>query len=209
MNLSRPDLEDPLAILRQTRGRVHHAVSLEQGIVDTTEVKGPLTLYDRAQKLSRFGRVFDWSIFGGPSYRISSRHPYQANPLVWMSASSVGSYLTEVEFISWSQARDPGGNRGFMVFHFDVAPDRRSLFSISLSAFSWAGATGHITLGHSQTGASVSIPVAQPLNHHIDLAFNPVPGANELGMILEPGIQVLAFFSATLSVEPPVIVLDQ
>jgi hypothetical protein len=208
MDLSSAELEDQLAVLKQTRNRLHHAVSLEQGAVETTVVKGPLTLYDRAQKLSRFGRVFDSSIFGGPSYRISSRHPYQANPLVWMSASSVTSYLTEVESISWSQPRDPGGNRGFMVFHFDVAPNRRSLFSISFSAFSWAGATGHITLAHSQTGASVSIPVAQPLNHHVDLAFNPVPGANELGMILEAGIQVFAFFSATLTVEPPSIILD-
>ena len=128
-----------------------------------------------------------------------------------MSASSVSSYLTEVEHITFGVPLDvEPEDRPFMVFHFSVSPERRSLISLDISAFAWAGHTGQLRLSHVQTGASASLTIGHvPFNHTIDLAFDPIPGGvSEVLFQIQPGIQVLAFTSATFSVSPPVFTPD-
>src|SRR5206468_1131055 len=115
----------------------HHVADLKTGKLTSDVVLGPPTPATRQQRLALLGHQFDGSIFGLPAFRMSSRKPYQESPRVWMQVSSAISYLTEVEEIAWAQARDPGGDRGFIVFHFDEPPRGKCLATFSISGFPW------------------------------------------------------------------------
>lgn len=196
-----------LDTLRSNGAQFHHVADLKTGKLSSDMVFGPPTAATRKQRLKLLGHVFDDLVFGQPAFRMSSRKPYQESPRVWMEVSSAVSYLTEVEHIAWAQPRDPGGNRGFIVFHFDEPPRGECLATFSISAFPWAGSTGHVTLRAG--GSSVSVPITGSFNHTIELIFQaPATGPVEVGMIIEPGVQVLAFFWMTLGLAPPVIVAD-
>jgi hypothetical protein len=187
--------------LRATGPWAHHIIDAAKGQIVSDVLSQPLTAATRTRRLARFGHLFEGSIFGAPTYRISSRNPYQATPLVWLHASSPAFYLTEVEFIAWSQARNPGSNRGFLQIHFDEPPPGKCMATFSLSASPWAGATGAITL--RAQGTDVSIPVTQPLNHSVDIVFEPTAGTQtDVGFIIEAGVQTLTFFFMTLGPAP-------
>jgi hypothetical protein len=185
----------------------HDIVDLSKRELVSEVHSGPISAATRSSRLANLGHLFDGSIFGGPTYRMSSQKPYQESPRAWMHASSPAFYLTEVEFIAWTQARNPGSNRGFLLFHFDEPPPGKCIATFSISASPWSGATGGIkVLGG---GAEVTIPVAQPINRSIDLVFEPPAGGPaDVGFILEAGIQSLTFFFMTLGPAPLVFTPD-
>ena len=67
MNMPGRDLEEHHIPLKLAPSRMHHAVFLEGGQVESSEVRTPMTLWSRAQRLSGLQGRFDFSIFGGPS----------------------------------------------------------------------------------------------------------------------------------------------
>jgi hypothetical protein len=195
-----------LSDLRANGPWSHDVVDLGRKRVSSEEHAGQLTAAARTARLSALGPLFDGSIFGGPTYRLSSRKPYQEAPLAWLSASSPVSYLTETEEIAWAQARNPGSDRGFMQFHFDEPPPGKCIASVSISTFPWSGATGGVTLRSGSS--SVTIPVTKPVNRFVEVIFEPPAGGPaDVVMIVEPGIQVLAFFFMTLGPAPLVLTL--
>jgi hypothetical protein len=194
-------LRRELEALRVDGPWAHDVIDLPGGQLHSDALRVPLTASTRSLRLAGLSHLFDGSIFGEPTYRMSSRKPYIEAPLAWLHASSPAFYLTEVEFIAWSQARDPGAERGFLQFHFDEPPPGKCLASFSISASPWAGATGGITL--LANGASLTVPIAHAVNRSIDLVFDPPAGAPaEVGFIIEPGVQTLAFFFMTLGPAP-------
>ena len=196
-------LRRKLDTLRNSGPQVHHVADLS---ASGGAAGGPGAAM-RSERLTTRGFHFDDTIFGGPRYRLSSRHPYQESPLAWLSASSPASYITEVEHIVWTQPRDPGNDRGFLQCHFEEPPRRRSVAVFAVSALPWSGATGHLTL--KAHAASISIPVTQSLNHAIEIVFDPpATGPIDVGIILEAGIQLFAFQFMTLGPAPLVISAD-
>ncbi len=115
--------------------------------------------------------------------------------------------MPESDEIVWSQAQNPGSNFGWMQFHFAVSPQRKSVASVSLAAYAWAGTTGHITLRAAQSATFVSIPITHESQvHHVDIVFVPLGGReSDVIMLIEPGVQVLAFYSVSFHEAPPVI----
>ena len=155
------------------------------------------------------GQVFDPSIFGGPSYRLTARHPFQASPAAWLSASHPAYYVAEDDTIVWQPPRTFETNfvsRGLR-FYFDVSPDRRSLISLTLSGYAWPGTTGHVLVQAFWGPASVRIPIGESFGMHtFDLAFVPLGGRpTEALVTLEAGIQMLTFHAVTFRAEPPVL----
>jgi len=193
--------------LRATGPWAHDVVDLAKGQLHSDTLSGPLTASVRSSRLAALSHLFDGSIFGAPTYRMSSRKPYIEAPLAWLHASSPAFYLTEVEFIAWSQARNPGTERGFLQFHFDEPPPGKCMASFSISASPWAGTTGGITL--NANGASLTVPLTHAVNRSIDIVFEPAAGTPaDVIMILEAGVQTAAFFFMTLGPAPLVFTRD-
>ena len=184
----------------------HDIVDLAKGELYSEVLDAPLTAETRSRKLAGLGHLFDGAIFGGPTYRLSSRHPFQATPLARLSAIRPITYLTASEEIAWSQARVPSG-LGTMRFHFDEPPQGKCMATISLLALPWDGATGNVTL--KAHGSTVSIPITGPVNRSIELIFTPPAGGPaDVTMTIEPGVQILAFFFMTLGPAPLVFTRD-
>jgi hypothetical protein len=178
----------------------HDIVDLSKRELVSDVQAGPITGATRSRRLANLGHLFAGSIFGGPTYRMSSQKPYQESPRAWMHASSPAFVLTEVEFIAWTQERNPS-LRGFLLFHFDEPPPGKCMATFSISVSPFAGATGGVTLRGN--GAEVTIPVTQSINRSIDLVFEPPAGGPaEVGFIIEAGVQSLVFFFMTLGPAP-------
>jgi hypothetical protein len=186
--------------LRANGPWAHDIVDLAKGKLYSDVLDAPLTEAARSRKLAGLGHLFDGTIFGGPTYRLSSRHPFQSAPLARLSAIFPITYLTASEEIAWSQARVPSG-RGTMRFHFDEPPQGKCMATISVLALPWDGATGHVTL--QAHGSTISIPITNPVNRSIDLIFTPTAGGPaDVTMTIEAGVQIFAFFFMTLGPAP-------
>lgn len=56
----------------------------------------------RIERLARLGYVFDTSIFGRPSYRLTPKVPYQAVPEAWLLAYALDYYDPFHDVVAWS-----------------------------------------------------------------------------------------------------------
>lgn len=201
-------LREQLNELAETQSWVHHVADLNGGRSRTFSLDRPVTPISRAERLSQLGHLVDPSIFGGPSYRLSPKRPYQASPEAWLSADHSDYYWAEYDAIVWQPPKDPGAQslpRG-MHFYFEVAPDVLSLVSVSLSGKAWAGTTGHVRL--SSLVASVQIPIVETFAlHTIDLTFTrlqPHLLQAHFDLWLLAGIEKLIFQSVSFGAAPPV-----
>jgi hypothetical protein len=137
--------------LAETQSWVHHVADVNDGKVLTFALDRPVTPLSRTERLARLGHLIDTSIFGGPSYKLSPKTPYQATPEAWLSAQHPDHYWAEYDAIVWQPPQDLGIQpmpRG-MHFFFEVSPEWRSVVSISLSGKAWPGTTGHVRLDHT------------------------------------------------------------
>src|SRR5688572_4639473 len=66
--------------------RLHDAIDLASGRIETTDVSGPLTAAVRVKRLSELGFGTDLSVSGGPMYRLTAQTPYQSAPEAWLDA---------------------------------------------------------------------------------------------------------------------------
>jgi hypothetical protein len=204
------ELRRRLAELRENQGWVHHVADLRSGKVETVPLDRPLAPLSRAERLARVGfDVGDISIFGGPSYRLTPRRPYQPSPEAHLIASFPDAFSADDDAITWQPPPDGGGTiapRG-MRFSFDRSPDQRSLFSVALSGYAWPGTTGFVRLTGYQGAAVVRFPISDTFAAHtLDVSFSPLGDrASELLMFLEPGIRMLTFSAIAFAANPPVL----
>lgn len=194
------------APLAQPRRWVHHAADLESGQVLTTELDGPMTPAARIERLARLGYVFDTSIFGRPSYRLTPKVPYQAMPEAWLLAYALDYYDPFHDVMAWSPPSDYNADLNDsrdLHFWFAVAPDQWSVLSLALWGNAWPGVTGSVRL-YSDSGEA-SIPISDYLAEHtVDITFTHLlDQAPEILMIVGSGIHHLEFRSVTFQAAPP------
>jgi hypothetical protein len=142
-------LRHQLNELIETQRWVHHVADLNSGEVLSFPLDRPIAPLSRAQRLSRLEHLIDTSIFGGPSYKLAPKNPYQASPEAWLSAEHPDYYWAEYDAIVWQPPQDLGLQplpRG-MHFYFEVSPEWRSLVSIAVSGKAWPGITGQVPVG--------------------------------------------------------------
>lgn len=205
-------LPDPNDLLRQldklaeTQRWVHHAADFDNGKVMTFPLDRPVTPLSRVERMSRLGHVIDTSIFGGPSYRLTPRRPYQESPTAWLYASDAGGYYAAYDYIVWSNPQD-ATDRGFMTFHFAESPALRSVVSISITGTAFAGEVGHVRVASETPFREIRFPIADTEAVHIlDLTFTPVAGQPaDIWMIFEAGIHLPTFRSVSFGEAPLVL----
>lgn len=207
-------LHHQLNELAETQRWVHHVADLNNGKILTFPLDRPITPISRAERLSRLGHLIDDSIFGGPSYKLTPKAPYQKSPEAWLSAGYPDYYWAEYDAVVWRPPQDLGLQpvpRG-MHFYFSVSPEWRSVVSISLSGQAWPGMTGHVRLDHTWGIApSVQIPITDTFAAHtIDLTFvppQPLP-RSEFDLWLLAGVKTLIFSSISFGKQPPLLSAD-
>jgi hypothetical protein len=186
----------------------HHVADLSTRKVQTTTLSRPVAPLTRARRLSQLGLHLDTTIFNGPSYQLTPRRPYLAQPESWLIASVVGDYSTLSDFILWQVPRDATGAlfQQLQCF-FNVTPERQSLVSISISGKSRPGKTGFVRAGMSDIPGEVRVPIGQSFaSHTIDIVFDPVQGRPvEVFMVPTAGIEFVIFRSIILRNLPPVL----
>jgi hypothetical protein len=197
-------------------GWVHHVGDAVTGELLTTQLPQPLARLSRAERLSRLGHQFDPSIFGTSTYRLTTRHPYQASPLgflrfLWATdvhALGQGTQAEDEGYAFW-WVPDLGEKVGEMDAVLFEPPQGRCLLSIYLGTNNEAGQVGPIRI-EVVKGADV-IASFQLAAHGdgwvfntFDLVFVPVPG-NWIRMFLQPksGLRALYFYSLTLALQRP------
>jgi hypothetical protein len=213
---ARDELLEALAVRRrhmlelaETQLWVHHVADLTTGKTETTVLDRPITTLSRVQRLSIVDAMVDTSIFGGPSYRLTARRPYQESPLAHLIAGNSSGYNTWDNDISWQLPRNLGvhDSTNAMRFFFQVSPDRRSVVSISCSGRAFQGTTGHVNVNAAWSPAEISFPFSDHFAHHtIDLVFVPLGGReSDIFMWLQTGIEFFTFESVSFYPEPPVL----
>ncbi len=196
--------------MAQARHLVHHVADLDSGEVLTFTDDGPLTASTRASRLARLGHVFDGNtVFGGPSYRLTPRRPYQASPEAYLIASHVDGYLADADEITWDPPADLGTTAGLRGLRasFAVSPDRRSVLSVAMSGSAWPGRVGHLRVQAFSGPASVSFPIFDtPSAHTVDVSFVPLGGRPSEGLLtLEAGIRRLTVTAIAFAPQPPIV----
>ena len=205
-----------LVELMERPGWVHHVADAATGKLLTTQLPQPLAPLSRAERLSQLGHQFDPSIFGAPTYRLTTRHPYQASPLgflrfLWANdvhALGQGSQAEEEGYAFWwvPDLSEKVGEMDAVLFE---PPQGRCLLSIQLATNNEAGQVGPIRI---EVVKGVDVIASFQLAAHgdgwlfntFDLVFVPVPG-NWIRMFLQPksGLRALYFYSLTLALQRP------
>ena len=142
-------------------------------------------------------------------YRLSTREPFVTSPAAALGALRPSSYDAELDRIHWFPPRDfsAAGFFGGMSFLFFDPPERRMLLTLTVGARAHDGMTGHVLISSFYTEGRAQFPIADNFAvHTFDVVFAPFAG-RRLGIIvtIQEGIAHLAFVSATLQDEPPVI----
>jgi hypothetical protein len=196
-------------LLVETQQWVHHVADPATGQVITTVLDRPVTPISRAERLSRLGAIVDTSIFGGPSYRLTARRPYQASPLAYLIAGSANGYDAYDDEITWQlPASLPAtDSSNAMRFYFAVSPNERSVVSISCTAVAHPGRTGHVRIIAGSSPESVNFPITDHFAHHtIDLVFIPLGDRpSDIFMGILTGVSFFTFEAVSFGTVPPVL----
>lgn len=205
MNMpDRNELPREIDRLAETRSWAHHVADLDSGKVESFPLNRPVTPLSRVERMMRLGRPFDDTIFGGPSYRLTPRRPYQASPPAWLYASTAGGYYAEFDYIVWGRPRD-ASERGFMTFHFGESPAQRSVASIKVNVVADAGG-GHIRVLAEAPSREVRFAITGNAMHTLDLTLSPAGGQPvDIWMIFEEGVGLTTFHSISFGPAPLVL----
>jgi hypothetical protein len=85
---------------------VHHVGDLSAGEIVSTDLDRPVTPPARARRLQRAGLQLTPPRFGGPSFRLTPRVPYQASPEAYLVAFNATIYLPFSDTIIWEVPSD-------------------------------------------------------------------------------------------------------
>ena len=198
-----------LAELAERQGWVHHVADAASGKVITTPLDRPVAPLSRTERLSRLGQPFDPSIFGGPTYRLTPRAPYQASPLAWLTLYKVNIDMPDGENLAWWSlpsdlgVADPPGLRAYIA----QPPQGRCVVTLALTGNSWTGPLGHVLIRAFNGGpapATIRLPFSGAFAEHtVDLIVVPNPGRPvEVHMDLEPGLHLVTFSSLAMASQP-------
>jgi hypothetical protein len=161
----------------------------------------------RAQHLSRLGTRFDASIFGGPSYHLTARTPFNDSPEAWLVALNPSLYVaTNLNKIVW-QVPPEGDNSGRrqMEFFFDELPQGQSVVSIAFEAKAHPGQVGHLHIQPPLSQVSAFVPITDVFTAHTaDVTF--VPQHHSIFMVLLGKIEVFVFRSVSFHLGRPDVV---
>jgi hypothetical protein len=158
------------------------------------------------QRLSRLSTALDQTSFGGPSYRLTTRTPYQASPEAWVTAHL--DHFTPRVGMQWTPQVHPEDHKD-LTCYFSQLPPERSLLSIALEAAA-VTTPGHVSVGWvplDQGGpvqGLVRFPIQGPdTDYTLDFTFDR-QGMEppEFVMTLEVGIDWMLFDSVTLRTAP-------
>ena len=162
--------------LAETQRFVHHVADLDTGEVVTTELDRPVTPISRAARLSRFGPVFDPTIFGHPIYRLGARTPYQATPEGWIELTRPTSTAPAVDTVYWDLPRDYDFHGSFAGMFLTFTECRRAARSRAspCPATRSPGPRARSCSRCSSSRTRSYIPVDANFGHHtVDLTFVP------------------------------------
>jgi hypothetical protein len=205
MGTRRPSIDErrPIGVARERplsiERRLHDAVDLASGRIETTEVVGSLTAAARVKRLAHLGFGADASLFVSPMYRLTPQTPYQSAPEAWLDAFD-GTYNAGpgVDQIWWrlpsSFPTEFMAGCNFSVRHLPAGP---SLMSLVFEAWPYQGATGVVVvdIGAYRTEIEISAPVART----VDIGFVH-DGADPLTSMVffRPGLIDFVFRSMSL-----------
>jgi hypothetical protein len=193
----------------QVQHWVHHVGDLATGALATNELDGPLTPRRRAEALAPFAPASGVT-FGGPSYSLTPRAPYQASPAAWMIASFVNDFDSGSDLMAWQfpPPGPPGWLEGGVLWSFAVAPEaNQALVSVSVFAAAHQGEVGQVVLSAADAGG-IEVPISDTYaSHTIDLTFVPFAGRLvEVSMNFEPGLSVVTLSGISLGPAGPVVI---
>lgn len=200
-------LRDRLRQRPEARRWAHHVADLNSGEAHTTVLDQPPTSKSRIERLSRLSSVVDTTIFGGPSYRLTTRTPYLASPEAWVSAHI--DYFNPSVGMQWIPQEHPEDVRNLSCY-FSQLPGERALISISLEAAALHDTEGHVSVGWAplHQGGPVEGVVLFSIQgpdteYTLDFTFDR-GGMDppEFIMTLETGIVWMLFNSVTLRTAP-------
>ena len=193
--------------LPKTARRVHDAVELASGRIETTSTARAPSAATRLRQLARFGFRIDLSLFG-PSYRLTAQTPYQATPEAWLDAFD-GSYSAGplVNRIWWRlPATFPTTFIAGVNLNFRGLRAGPAVFSLKFEAWPYQGRTGTVVI---MIGAQVTeIPISAPVERAIDVGFVH-DGSDHMDarVLFRQGLLDFVFREASVGVGP-FIVLD-
>ncbi len=170
------------------------------GEVASTVLQRPVTALSRVGRLERAGVRLTPRGLGGPSYRLTSRAPYQASPVGYLVAFNAAIFLPFDDTIVWEvPAAHDGSPLLGLDAYFTDSPSDAAVLTVSLSAKAWPGRTGAVQVTAYRDAVTVTIPIGDRFTAHtIDVAVPPGPGALETGMVIGAGVELLTFRSLSL-----------
>lgn len=180
---------------------VHHVGDIASGEVVTTELDRPVTPLLRARRLERAGVRLTPHRPGGPSFRLTSRRPYQASPEAYLVAFNASIFLPFDDTIIWEVPADHDFSPLLgLDAHFTDSPSDPAVLTVTLAAKAWPGRTGFVELVAYRDAVTVRVPIgAQYAAHTIDLAVPPPgPRSLETAMTISPGVELLRFSALSL-----------
>jgi len=182
--------------LTETQRWVHHAADLDSGKLVTTPLERPVTPLARVERFAELGLDLDPTVFGGPSYRLSPKKPYQPAPEAWFDASGPSYLAPQVDALYWELPptfQNPHAFYGLDV-SFPSSPIGRSVASLSLSGHAYENTQGHLYLSALGTGTSVYVPVGSSFGEHaLDFTFVSSGSPIEIVVALLVGVKFMAF----------------
>lgn len=151
--------------------RLHDAVDLASGRIDTVAVAGSLATTARVERLAHLGFGADPSVFDSPMYSLTPQTPYQSAPEAWLDAFD-GTYNAGpgVDQIWWRLPSSfPTEFIAGCNFSFRGLPTGPCVMSLVFQAWPYQGATGAVVvdIGADRTEIEISAPVART----VDIGF--------------------------------------
>jgi hypothetical protein len=203
------EIRKRLLELMETQLWAHHVADLSTGELSSTVLERPLTPRSRAERLSPLSDFSGPRPFGGPSYQLSPRMPYQSSPQAYVIAGSLNGYDAYSDSIDWAFPRDVPGPflPGGLEATFAVSPDEQSLISIDLSAAAYRGEVGHVRVVVGASPSTIEVPISDSFaSQTIDLVFFPLGGREtDVFVQFKPGLDLLSFSSISFGPLPLVI----
>jgi hypothetical protein len=216
----RPDssIRREIEELMERPGWVHHVADAATGELLTTQLPQPLAPLSRAERLSRLGHQFDPSIFGAWTHRLTTRNPYLASPLGFLSfkwaedVHALGSFPQVDEGHAYWLVSELGEKVGKMTAILYEPPQGRCLLTLNLAIANKPGEVGPIRIEVREVFGNVIASFQFTahgdgwLYNTFDLVFLAIPSVYlDVQMFLEPGsgLRHVYFYSLTLAPQRP------
>jgi len=179
--------------------RLHDAVDLKSGKIETTALAGSATPTERVKRLAELGFQADASVIASPIYSLTAQKPYQGAPEAWIDAFD-GTYSAGpgVDQIWWRLPFSfPTEFMAGCNFTYRSLPSGPAVFSLTFEAFPFQGESGVVVIdiGADRTEIAIDAPSSRTL----DIGFDH-DGADPLTAMVffRPGLIDFVFHAMSL-----------